>query len=275
MKKIILLSLLSLFTIVGSAQLTVELGANKTDLNKNAFTFAVSYFRSLDSLFGGEEMFVPGKRSFLLVTPEIDIRTGTEDAYSSIVLKAAGIWNVFQTKKSSGGLIVPDFGKTVHSFPVSIGLETNNQFNNTNGILEVGWVPFYQSYTRSSPAWIKHTKFGVFLQTGYKFNGDTTGAGGQHYEGEEQVKDAIFRGRGLFSVDTKTILRAGNINVGLVGSVEGWADIVNSAFYHKVEGRARLHISDSQYIDFIISSGSGAPLFNQAKQYGVGTTIKL
>lgn len=260
--------------LVAQSQLTVELGAERTDLKKNAITFGITYLRSLDSIFGGQELFVPGKKSFFLVTPELDITTGTEDAFSSIILKASGLWNVFKTH-TVAGLEAPNYNKTFHSFPISLGVETNNRFNNTNGIFEVGWVPFYQSYARNSPQWIKRSKFGVFLQTGYKFNSDSLGVGGEANESEEKEHKGILRGRGLFSVDTDAFIKIGGLNVGLVGSAEGWADIVNNGFYHKLEGRARVYLNPDQTFDVIFSSGSGAPLFNSAFQAGVGISIRL
>lgn len=274
MKKLFLSILLIISLLTAESQLVLDLGASKTDLKNNAVTVGITYLQSLDSIFGGQELFIPGKNSFFMVVPEIDIRTGTEDAYSSINIKASGLFNVFKTK-TVAGLIAPDYNKTFHSFPVSLGVETNNQFNNVNGIVEVGWVPYYQSYARNSPQFVKQSRFGIFIQTGYKFSDDSTGIGGEIYEGKEQAKKGILRGRGIFTVDTDAIIRISNVKVGLVGSAEGWADIANSEFYHKVEGRVRVYLNENQYFDVIGSSGSGAPLFNQATQYGVGMTIKL
>lgn len=274
MKKAFLLGAFLATLLVSSAQLNMEFGAKKTDLKNNALTFAVSYLASLDSIFGNQEYFLPGKRSFFLVTPELDINTGTEDATSSIVLKASGLLNVFKTKTVSG-LIAPDYARTFHTFPMSIGLESNNRFNNVNGIVEVGWIPYYQSYARKSPTWIKRSRFGVFLQGGYKFSEADPGPGGEAYEGLEQQKRGIFRVRSHFTIDTDAILRLGVLSVGLVGSGEGWADIAYGEFYHKVEGRARVYLSPTQFFDFVWSSGSGAPLFNNAEQYGVGLVLKL
>lgn len=260
--------------LVAHSQLTVELGAERTDLKKNAITFGITYLRSLDSIFGGQELFVPGKNSFFIVTPELDITTGTEDAFSSIILKASGLWNVFKTH-TVAGLEAPNYNKTFHSFPISLGVETNNRFNNTNGIFEVGWVPYYQSYARNSPTWIKRSKFGVFLQTGYKFNSDSLGVGGEANESEEKEHKGILRGRGLFSVDTDAFLKVGGLTAGLVGKAEGWADIANSEFYYSIEGRVRLYLNPDQYFDVIWQKGSSAPLFNDSEQVGVGITIKL
>lgn len=274
MKKLIISILMLTTVLVANSQLTVELGAKRTDLKNNAITFGITYLRSMDSIFGGQELFIPNKNSFFIVTPDLDITTGTEDAFSSIILKASGLWNVFKTH-TVAGLQAPNYSKTFHSFPISLGVETNNRFSNTNGIFEVGWIPYYQSYARNSPQWIKRSKFGVFLQTGYKINSDSSGIGGQENESEEREHRGILRGRGLFSVDTDAFIKIGGLNVGLVGSAEGWADIANSGYYHKLDGRVRVYLNPDQVFDVIFSSGSGAPLFNDAFQAGVGVTIKL
>lgn len=273
MKKILLAALL-FTTIVANSQLNLDISASKTDQKNNAISIGLTYLKSLDSLYGNQEFFVPGKHSFFMITPELDIRTGTADAYSSIVLKATGLFNVFKTTEIAG-LIGPDYNKTFHTFPISIGVETNNQFNNTNGILEAGWIPYYQSYGRSSPDWIKRTNFGVFLQAGYKFNYDSSGVGGQVNESEELPKKGILRVRGSFGVDTDRFVKIRGLDIGLVGTADGWGDLINSAFYHKLEGRVRVYLSEATAFDFIFTSGSGAPLFNEAEQYGVGVRLKL
>lgn len=274
MKKI-LIALSLLITVAAHSQLTVELGATKTDLKDNAIRLGITYLRSLDSIFGNQEHFIPGKKSFFLITPELDIQTGTEDAFSSINFKATGLLNFFKTT-TVAGLITPDYNKTFHTFPISLGVETNNQFNNTNGILEVGWIPYYQSYGRSSPDWVKKTNFGIFLQGGYKFDKDTTGLiGGEIDESEEKKERGIFRVKGSAGVNTDRLVKIAGFDLGLVGTADGWGDIINSAFYYKLEGRARVYLSSNQYFDMIFSNGSGAPLFNEAFQAGVGLTLKF
>lgn len=274
MKKILLILLL-FGSVVSHGQLTLGIGAQRTALDKSAITIDISYLRSLDSLFGGQDYFVAGKKSFFMVSPEIDVNTGTEDAFSSIILKASGLFTTFKTTTSPSGLITPDFNRTFHSFPISVGVETNATFNNTNGIVEVGWVPFYQSYGRPSPEWVKRTRFGIFLQGGYKFDLDTSGVGGEVNKSEEKNKRGIFRAHGTGALDTEAIITIRGLGVGLVGTADGWADIANAAWYYKLEGRARVYLTPETYFDFVISKGSGAPLFNEATQGGVSVGVKF
>lgn len=273
MKKLIVI--LTMFMgVAAHSQLDVNIGAAKTDLKNSAISIGLTYLRSLDSVFGNNEYFIPGKKSFFMVSPEIDIQTGTADAYSSIVLKASGLFNTFKTT-TVAGLTTPDYNKTFHTFPISIGVETNNQFNNTNGILEVGWIPYYQSYGRQSPEWIKRTDFGLFLQAGYKFNSDSSGIGGQANESEEENQKAILRVRGSFGIDTDRFIKLRGLDIGLVGTADGWGDAVNSAFYYKVVGKIRVYLSDATALDIGISRGSGPPLFNESVQGQVGVSLHL
>lgn len=274
MKKIIIALLLFVST-ASYSQLTLDLGAIKTELKNSALRLGIKYLVSFDSLYGDQEHFLPGKKSFFLITPEADIQTGTEDAFSSITIKATGLFNTFKTTMVAG-LLTPDYNKTFHSFPVSIGIETTNQFNNTNGIFEAGWIPYYQSYGRSGPEWIKKTRFGIFLQAGYKFSKDTVGLiGGEVDESAEQAEHAILRTRGTFGVNTDRLVKIAGFDIGLLGDANAWYDVVNSELYHQLQGRVRLFLSDTRYLDFSYSVGSAAPLFNKAEQVGIGLQMKF
>ena len=85
---------------------------------------------------------------------------------------------------------------------------------------------------------MKHTKIGVFLQAGYKFNIDTTNTvpvGGQIDESKEAVDDGIFRVKGSFAIDTKSLVEISGVGVGLVGSTDGWYDFLNSGVYYTIK----------------------------------------
>lgn len=275
MKKLFILSLIALLSLTARSQLEVQIGANKTELRKNALVVAFTYFKSFDSLYGNQEYFVPGKRSFFVITPQADVRTGTEDAFSSITVKASGLLATFKTT-TVAGLLTPDFNKTFHVFPINVGVETNNLFDNINGIFEVGWVPYYQSYGRSSPAWLKKTNIAFFAQAGYKFRRDTTGnsaVGGQIDESSEAPDKAIFRVKGSAGINTDRLVNINGLGIGLVGGADVWYDIANGATYYKIDARGRFFLNDTQFIDFIYQKGSGQPLFNTGDQWGIALTI--
>jgi hypothetical protein len=54
-------------------------------------------------------------------------------------------------------------------------METNHNFSSINGIVELGWVPWYPSAGTKTNGFFKKTTLGVFVQGGYKFALDSTG----------------------------------------------------------------------------------------------------
>lgn len=264
-----------LMSVTASAQLSVSIGAGKTDLRDNAITIGLTYLKSFDSIWQQQDYLFAGKRSAFLLTPEANIQTGNQDAFSSITLKATGLLMTFQETTISG-VATPNTGRTFNTFPMSLGVETNNLFNSINAIAEAGWVPWYQSATSSTPEWIKRTKFGVFIQAGYKFYVDTTGKtaiGGEVDESLEEIKSGIFRAKGSFGIDTKSILKVNGLDIGLVGTADAWYDFANGTVYHRIDARGRFYLTTENFIDLIYQNGSGAPNFNQGDQFGVGLTI--
>jgi hypothetical protein len=267
----LIIFLMLLLPFAGQSQLTVNLGAGKTDLRDNAVTIGITYLKSFDSIWRNNDYLFAGKNSLFALTPEMNLQTGTQDAFSSLNIKMTGLFMTFKTTEVSG-IATPNTAKAFNTFPVSIGAETNNLFNNINGIVEAGWVPWYQNAT-TSPL-LKNTKFGVFLQTGYKFHIDSNTAKGGGIDGSEELPNrAILRTKGSLAVDTKSLININGLKAGLVGSADVWYDFVNSAVYHRIEGRGRFYLDAVKYIDLIYQKGSGAPNFNQGDQYGVGLTI--
>lgn len=276
------LPVLLLYNVASFAQKPIELslGTIKTALKDGAIDIGIKYLRSLDSTFKEQDILLAQHNSLFQATPEINIQTGTADAFSAINVKMQGLWMFFPTT-TVAGQVTPNTAGLMHCIPVSVGLETNNKFNILNGIIEAGYVPWYQSAMMSSvPAWIKHTKVGVFLQSGYKFALDKTGndaIGGQTDESGEKPDNAIFRAKGSFAIDTKSLFELYGIGVGLVGSTDGWYDFLNKQVYYTIEGKFRLYLTSAkeQYLDFKYQKGSGAPNFNEGDQFGLGLTVRF
>jgi hypothetical protein len=258
--------------------LEVSLGSIKTELKQNAIDFGIRYAKSLDSLFTKQDILLSGKNSLFQATPEFNVQSGTNDAFSSIDVKLSGLFMLFKTTTIAEQL-TPCTGCFMHLLPISAGIETNNTFSAINGIIEFGYVPWYQSPMMNKvPSWMKHTKIGIFLQAGYKFNIDTTNigdVGGQIDESKEAVDDGIFRVKGSFAVDTKSLFEISGVGVGLVGSADGWYDFLNSEVYYTVKGTARFFLTQDKdkYFDLKYQKGSGAPNFNQGNQFGIGLTM--
>jgi hypothetical protein len=255
--------------------LSVKLGAIKTALKDNAINLGLRYLNSLDSLWEEQDYLFDGDHSLFLVMPDVEIQTGSSDAFSSVNVKATGLWMLFKTTEVAG-VITPDTEKLFHTFPMSLGLETNNRFDRINTILEIGYVPWYQSAARKTPEWIKKTKLGFFIQGGYKFALDTAEvytAGGAIDESMEELNDPLFRVKGSFGIDTRPIIKLNYLRMGLVGYADGWYDFMNSQVYHKIEGKIRMYLSPKTYFDFEYQNGSGAPNFNEGDQVGMALTV--
>ena len=260
----------------------LELGTIKTELKQNAINIGINYVRSLDSLFKIQDILLTGNSSLFQLTPQFNVQTGTGDAFSSINAKLTGIIICF-SKTTVAGQITPNTSKAFQTFPISAGIETNNKFNIINGIIEAGWVPWYQTQGNTkTPTFLKHTKFGLFVQGGYKYSVDTTGktaVGGEIDQSKEKADNSIFRAKGSFGIDTKSLfeLSGVGVGVGLVGNADGWYDFFNGQVYYAIQGKMRFYLAQNKdkYFDLKYQKGSGAPNFNQGDQFGIGLTVTL
>lgn len=267
----VLVMLLFMITCFAQKPLSVSIGAVKTEGNNSAVAFNVSYLPALS--FTGKEKLKFGTHSVFSVSPDVQISSGTADAFSSIVAKITGLDVIFKTK-TVGKIISPDVSHVIHSIPFSIGVETSNRFNFINSLVEVGYVPWYQAAVKTD--WIRHSKIGVFLQAGYKWHLDSAGTlptGGQVDKSQEKVERGIFRVKGSVGIDTKAILTLSNFRAGLVGNGDIWLDIMNHATYYRLQGAVRIFLGTEDYVDLTFSRGSGAPLFNTGDQFGTTLTV--
>jgi hypothetical protein len=284
MKKIFT-GIIVLFCFISYAQIEpqskstlVDIAAIKTELKQNAISLGLKYMRSMDSMFKVQDILMAQKNSLFQLTPQFNVQTGTQDAFSSITAKLTGIFVTFKDT-SIGGIITPNSSRGFQTFPFSAGLETNNKFNIINGVLEAGWVPWYQTeMNRRTPEVLKHTRFGIFLQGGYKFSVDTTGktsAGGEVDQSSEKPDKALFRAKGSLAIDTKSILKMSGVSVGLVGNADAWYDMMNKQTYYSVQAKIRFYLSEhkDKYYDLKYQKGSGAPNFNKGDQFGIGLTM--
>lgn len=272
--------ILSLTVSLASAQekpLTITLGNIKTELKNSALNLGIQYLVSLDSAYKEQDILFTGKKSLFQISPEFNVQTGTSDAFSAIDAKITGVALLFQTIKIDG-IITPDTKKLFHTFPLSAGIETNNNFDYVNAICEAGYVPWYQAvFMNKVPAWLKKTKLGIFLQGGYKFNLDITDSvnksGGGADQSKEPIDKAILRAKGSFGINTQELLNLLFLKIGLAGDANGWYDILNRTTYFSLEGKLRFFVGKNRYFDFVYQKGSGAPNFNKGDQYGINLTV--
>lgn len=269
--------LIFLLAFLGSySQLVLNIGAGKTDQKKEAITFGIQYLRSLDSVLNSGEHVKYGRNSIFLITPAFNIQSGTNDALNLLTAKVTGELLTYETTQATSGHSIPNFARPFSSFPFSAGIETNDQFQFINSIIEIGYVPVFIG--RDNPEVLRHTHLGIYLQGGYKFKLDSNAVfneGGDKDGSDEGVNTGLFRAKGHLDVDTKAIAQLGTIKVGLVGSADVWADIVNGSIYHRLDGIFRVYLSTKQTIDFVYQHGSGAPLFNQGEQFGFSLHLIL
>lgn len=269
------LIMMLIFISTGFSQdkVKVSLSAIKTDLKDNALNIGITYLPALNLSYGGNQAIFFKKKSVFSFTPNIDIQAGNSDAFSSITAKLTGLAVFFKTTNVAG-IATPNTSKVLHTVPISLGAETNSQFNFINALLEVGYVPWYQGVNTANS--LRHTKVGIFLQAGYKFKVDSTGnlaTGGQVDESQEELNSAVFRAKGSLAIDTKQLIIINQVRLGLVGSGDLWFDFLNAATYYRLIGAVRVYLNGSNYLDLHFQRGSGAPNFNQGDQFGLGLTV--
>lgn len=283
-KKLVLIAAIFLLpgvSLPGFSQekpIRIDLSTIKTELRQNAISLGVTYLKSLDSLFTLQDILLAEKNALFQVTPEFDVLTGTEDAFSSVSARLSGIYMRFGDTLIDG-VLTPNTARGFQTFPFSAGFETNNKFNVLNGIVEAGWVPWYQTQANhKTPGWLKHTKFGLFVQAGYKFGIDTTGVttmGGETDQSYEAPDHAILRTKGSFGIDTQSLFELSGVGVGIAGNADGWYDFLNNRVYYSVQGKIRFYLASDKdrFFDFKYQKGSGSPNFNEGDQFGMGLTL--
>jgi hypothetical protein len=259
------------------AQVDMNISAIKTDLKDNAIKIGIKYLQQWDSLFQMKDIFGAKKHSLHQFSPSFDIQTGTADAFSSITAKISGMWMFFKSTKIRG-YDIADVSKTWHIVPLSAGMETNKDFDILNAIVEVGWIPWYQSYAAKRPEWLRNTTVAFFLQGGYKFLKDTSGKiGGEVDQSKEKKSSGIVRLKGDVSANIFNPVQISVFRVGLVGGATVWYDVLNQAVYHKVDGDLRFFLTgnNDDFISLNYQHGSGAPLFNSGDQFGIGLVVSF
>ncbi len=258
-----------------------------TDFQNEAISLGIDYARSLDSLFQTKDILLAQDKSLFQLTPGIHVQTGTEDAFSSIQLKLSGIFMTFKTTYV-GNQVTPDLNKGFQTFPISLGIETNNRFNTLNTLAEAGWVPWFKKNPNGNMLNPFRTiRLGLFVQSGYKFNfvkdslaitcpKDTLNlCDGEADESHEAPNSFLLRAKGSLKIDTQNLITVGNVGLGLSGAAHGWYDIKNNAWYYRAQAALRMYFSrqNNKYFDIAYQKGSGAPNFNAGSQFGMGLTV--
>lgn len=255
-------------------------GYINTQLKKNAMSLAVDIGKDIANTITKDlSLFKTGDNYFVDFRPDIKILVSSEDGFNGILTKYTGSIVFFNTK-TVDGIETPAFGKFIPIIPISGGLETDKNFYYVNGLLETGFIPWYQNI-RTLNKFIRQTKFGVFIQGGYKFK--TTDLpdslirqGSSIDESKEKPKESILRLKASFGFEPQFVFnKSTGFGIGLFGNSDVWYDALNSEFYYKVVGKFRLMITKKYNLDFKYEKGSGAPNFNIGEQFGAALTISF
>lgn len=257
------------------AQGETGLGIAQTALKKNAMNFAIDYSKKLDSI---ASIFKANRSSTISFTPEIKVLLGSEDAFNGITAKYCGNIMVFR-KTTIAGIEVPDLSRAFNNFPVSIGTETNRNFSFVNGILEAGYIPWYQNSLKVNK-YLRQTKVGIFIQGGYKFalnDSITVEQGGSRDQSLEKLNDNIFRIKAVFGFEPKFYFDKEKKEFGVspIGRASIWYDALNNEVYYNLVGKIRFMLKKDYYFDFGYEKGSGAPNFNEGEQFTANLGVRF
>ena len=233
--------------------------------------FSEKYVRPVEKYNGSGMVFQ--------LSPEVHVEAGADDSFSSITIKARGLFLLFHKKTlgmedelpEAGPLEIPDLGKLFHAIPISVGVESDSQLRNIAALLEVGWSPML--YPEQKPFKLgENVKFEFLVQTGYKFKvSDATNAdGGLEDQSAESPNKGLARLKAVLEVKQNIGSR-----IGIRGDVAGWYDLINNAFYHRLDFTVRLTMFPGKHFDLKYQNGSGAPNFNKGNQFSANLALEL
>lgn len=260
--------------------LEVSFGVLRTEAEAAAVRLAMDYAKDLDEVWVAR--YTPGQdRQWLLdLSPEVKINTGDHDAFDGIVAKVTGNYIRFRTTKV-GGIVTPDSAALFHVIPVSVGIETARRLEHVNALAEFGYVPFRLGGKKLRVG--INPKIGVFAQAGYKSvvkeggaeqRGAEPGADGSVDTSQEKPDTVLARVKGQLGFELPVLTMSGGAQgVHVVATTTGWYDIMNDAWYYRIEATLRLKVADDKSFDFTYEKGSGAPNFNAGDQFSANLTM--
>lgn len=273
-------------TLGEDGPLGLSLGTVKTEAEKSGMRLAVKYAEVLS-----QERFIAnynkdsGAGSLWDISPDITIETGDEDTFSSVQAKLTANYMRFDTVAAPGGKgRLPDMDKLVNVFPLSAGFETERNFRNVAGLLEVGYVP-YMDIGRENDRYVLGVNpvIGIFLQGGYKAEVDSDSstnaapaASGSTDNSEEETDEAIARVKLSAAAVVDLFSFSGRSKtVALVGEANLWYDALNEETYDREVGAIRLFLTEdrSRSFDLKYEHGAGAPTFNSGEQFSANINM--
>lgn len=264
MKNLTFLLLLIFVTGVNAQNSQLSIGGVNTELGKGAVELGLSILPDINRL----STFSARNNSTFSTTPDIQIQVGDEDAFSSIALKYEALFMKFNMT-TVAGVQTPDLSRTFHVFSVALGTEADQSLETFNGLIELGYMPWYQN---SAKGILSKTKFGVFLQGGNKFS-QSVQDGGKSDESKENVDSGILRLKSSFHFSPQ-IRVLSKFNISPNGETHAWFDALNGQIYYKLKGAINFNFMDFTW-EWKYEKGSGAPNFNQGEQFGTSLSIRF
>jgi hypothetical protein len=140
----------------------VSIGYVGTELGKNGANLAIDYAKKMEASLS---QFKAGASSTYSFSPDIKIILGSNDAFNGIVAKYTGRVMIFQNT-TIAGIETPDLSKNYHVVPLSIGVESNNNMDFVNSIVEAGYIPMLNGKQSTI---LQSLMLGLFIQGGYKY----------------------------------------------------------------------------------------------------------
>lgn len=221
--------------------------------------------------------------AFLNLTPSALMKVGGDDTFSSVIGKLSGNFVQFATTEEAvPGVVMPDLDRMFHVFPIAVGLETTQNLDALNALVEVGYAPFYLrplgiNIGNSRLALGLNPRIGVFLQAGYKFDidGNENEDNEEAAEGEEDPDDALLRTKASVSMAFELFSFGENENndLSVIFDLTGWYDLANAEFYDREDVILRFGLAEGRFFDLKYQNGSGAPNFNEGDQFSANVTI--
>lgn len=203
--------------------------------------------------------------------PDVLIQYSDDSLFDSVQMGLDGVYGVTPCKVVDGRDEWNFLGLS-HVFLFGAGIETDSKIENVNGILEIGYVPYYPGlFGESRIKYGPNVLLGFFLQAGYKF--DTGGDDGEDLEnkGGSEVSDTEI-GRAKTRLQLSFPLSDA---LELVGDFSLWYDFVNDDVYDKSEFGFRVKVAEDQFVDLLYNNGSGAPNFLTGEKFSASYTIRF
>jgi len=224
---------------------------------------------------------------YFRITPILDLNAGDNGAFQAIVGKISGEFmftnvGLISTETDEGPVTFRGPVGVRHIFPIAFGAETT-RFGESYALLgEVGYVPFHPNLGGFGGQKIQlgyNPYFGVFFQTGYKFDGSGSKArNGSKDESSEPTDDEIIRAKASFrfTYDLPELPMFGEtLAAKFITAATGWYDIAHDDIYYAASAILRFSLPGTKKtsFDLKVEHGSGEPNFNQGTQFGTGLNI--